>query len=307
MNRASLALGLLLGTVAVALVAAGVVRDLERVESRSVAPIVAETIRTPQSVKAPQVAIAPKVVVVLDEHQYRPLPADPVALLPLTSHTIQVDVTSWMKQIVAIPKFEARKSDPPLPRVILDRRELVQILAAVMTVDISTVDRLIRENDGIDDVREARSVPFGHVIVGGRVVVLKHRGVADESHLAWTGGLHYGQNVRETLQHRDPTSALIATKSERLPGEKMRLWSNDRQEAVDAITKAVRNAGRGTVALAEQVRAVVTIGQWANSQFAAGLDRVAVHVKRDAWLATIPHPATQAPVQSAQRPNGGKG
>jgi hypothetical protein len=313
MNRASLALVLLLGTVAAALVAAGVARDLERAEIRGSTPAIGIVIPTAPALQPEVEAVVPTVsrpIVVLHASGRLPVLNESILVIPASSQTLQVDLNAWMKRFIAIPKFEAAQNERPLPRVTQSRkhkqsRKFARLLARSNAGDTAKVDALIRDNDGIDDPRS--SVPFGHVRIAGRLIELEHRGSVKPLELNWTGRLHYGLDPRQTLRHLDPLAALVTTKAARLPGETPRLWSADRRAVIDSITATLRDVGKQTVAAAEQIAAIVTLGQWAHQQVDLGLEVVARHLKREAWLATVPMPVKSAPVRSAQRLKADKG
>lgn len=304
MNRASLALGLLLGTVAAALVAIGVAHDLDRAELRTPSvPTAVATVKSPNMIERLYLPVEKPVV--FGTSLNWPITTEPAVHLPLSTGTVNVDLNAWLKFRVAIPKLQAEDGQTS-NRVIIDDVKLAQILSDLASSGTSAVDRLIRENDGINDVRDADAIPFGHVMIGGRLVGLEHRGINDGSRFAWTGRLHYGADPRQTLQPVDSLAASIAAKTAALPWAMPRLWSEDRRAMIAAASDALRGAGEGTLAVVNQVGLVIPVASWANHQFNAGLELVTLQVKRQAWLALIPTPTRAAPVQSAQR-QGGKG
>jgi len=278
MNRAFPALGLLLGTLAAALVAAGVARDLERAGPR------------PSSTMTEH---APSISVVL-----RPASIE---------RSRSIDWKRWTKQLIDVtqPAILA-KLPSPTSRPIVDLRELVAMLAGCESGDTASVDTLIRTSDGIDDIRESDAVAYGHVLVGGQLVKLDHRGRRLEVGEAWTGWLHFEPDRRMTLAPLDPATALSRYRVPSLPGDKLLLWSDDRRALIGWTNDtAAETLNRLLVAL-RRADGFVTLSAWSQRQVTHGWTSVANHVKRQVWLATLPTLPDAVPVQSAQRLRGGK-
>lgn len=278
MNRAFPALGLLLGTLAAALIAVGVARDLERAGMR------------PSSAK-------------VDRTQNTPAVLRPASV----ERAWSADWRRWTKPLVAVSQQAiAAQSPPSATRPIVDRRAFAATLARCRAGDTARVDALIRTSDGIDDLRESDTVPLGHVLVGGRLVKLEHRGRRLEVGEAWTSRLHYEPDRRQTLAPLDPATALSRYRAAPLPGDKLLLWSDDRRTLIDWTHDAAAEAFDLLRVALRRADGFVTLAAWSQRQVSDGWTMLANHVKRQAWVATLPPLPDAAPVQSAQRLPEGK-
>jgi hypothetical protein len=87
----------------------------------------------------------------------------------------------------------------------------------------------------------------------------------------------------------------------------MYLWSDDCRALIAAATHGARSAVSAWLRCLASVATFVELAHWTHDQIDEGLTSVTRHVKRQVWLAMFPREPQSAPVQSAQRPKGGKG
>jgi hypothetical protein len=305
MNRASLALVLLLGTVAATLVAAGVARDLDRAGLRTSEPDVVNTDQVLQAIPHRTPWVVGEIVTCSLSFN-RATPPSVIELSPLVGHHLPAEWKPWSRHLVAVPPIDlVPLRQPEKTCRFVDRRQLARLLAEHNPADTKRVDDLIRANDGIAEEADAATIPFGHVSVGGRLLRLDHRSTGGGAEFAWTGVLHYGADRRQTLRPIDAAAALGRQVVEPLPGETLRLWSDD-CAAMIAATSAwsadmAEALGRGLLRTAK----IVKLADWAGGQFDEALACVTRHLKREVWLAISPPSPKSAPVQSAQRPRTG--
>jgi hypothetical protein len=305
MNRASLALVLLLGTVAATLVAAGVARDLDRAGPRTSQPGVVHTDEVSPVIPHRVPWIVGEVVTCSLSFD-RTMPPSVIELSPLVPRSLPVEWKPWSKHLVAVPPIDLVPLRRPQKTCrFVDRRQLARLLAKYNPADTKQVDDLIRANDGIADEADAATVPYGHVSVGGRLLKLEYRLAGGGAEFAWTGVLHYGADRRQTLLPIDPAAALCRQVVTPLPGEPLRFWSEDQRAIIAATSAGVRTAFEGFVGGLSRAATIVKVADWAGGRFDAALASVTRHVKREIWLAMMPESPKAAPVQSAQRPRAG--
>lgn len=276
MNRAFPALGLLLGTLAAALVAVGVARDLERAGSRPSTPTVGYS--------HPPIGIM------------RPASIE---------RTRSFDWQRWSQPLSVVPQMStAVKPIMPVKRVIVDWNSLAATVARAG--DTTLVDALIRTSDGIDDARERDLIPFGHVMVGGRLVKLEHRGRRLEVGEAWTVRLHYDSDRRQVLTPPSIAASLTLHRVAGLPDEKRLLWSDDCRTLIHWTNQTAKTGWNRLFDSLHRADDFVTLTTWSQRSVNDGWDRLAGHVKRQVWLATMSRSPKATPVHSAERVSEGK-
>lgn len=278
MNRAFPALGLLLGSLMAALVAVGVASDLKRAGHRCSTATVDRTSAQPADFRLASICLK-----------------------------ITVDWRRWTQQLVAVTSStQPAKLPSPTARPSVDYCDLAKILADGRPGDTSVVDELIRTSDGIVERQESNVVPYGHVRVGGRLVKLTHRGRPLEVGEAWTWRLHYEPNRRAMLTSPDPATALTQHRVASLPGDKLLLWSEDRRALADWTIDASAAAFDQFLGALHTVEHFIRLSNWSQQKVYDGWAMLTNHMKRQAWLATLPSLHDAVPIRSALRLRGGK-